>query len=97
MGGRESGDGGRVFLSSLSKLVLPTRVAWQCFDLTVAHKLNEMGNELTAKAGASVAGTEGTPDADSCPKEKIIRKCPFFYMARRGLVRRFWLARSWEA
>ena len=26
------------------------QLAWQCFDLTVAHKLNEMGNELTAKA-----------------------------------------------
>src|SRR5258708_37422668 len=28
------------------------QLAWQCFDLTVAHKLNEMGNELTAKAGS---------------------------------------------
>jgi hypothetical protein len=67
------------------------QLAWQCFDLAVAHQLNTMGNEHTAKA------PEGTADADSCPKEKIIRKCPFFYMARRELVRRFWLARSWEA
>jgi hypothetical protein len=27
------------------------QLAWQCFDLAVAHKLNVMGNELTAKAG----------------------------------------------
>ena len=27
------------------------QLAWQCFDLAVAHKLNLMGNELTAKAG----------------------------------------------
>jgi hypothetical protein len=26
------------------------QLAWQCFDLTVAHRLNVMGNELTAKA-----------------------------------------------
>ncbi len=27
------------------------QLAWQCFDMmTVAHKLNQMGNELTAKA-----------------------------------------------
>jgi hypothetical protein len=26
------------------------QLAWQCFDLPVAHKLNVMGNELTAKA-----------------------------------------------
>src|SRR5215813_15627935 len=26
------------------------QLAWQCFDLAVAHKLNLMGNELTAKA-----------------------------------------------
>jgi len=26
------------------------QLAWQCFDLTVAHKLNVIGNELTAKA-----------------------------------------------
>lgn len=26
------------------------QLAWQSFDLTVAHKLNVMGNELTAKA-----------------------------------------------
>src|SRR5262245_44455393 len=25
------------------------QLAWQCFDLAVAHKLNIMGNELTAK------------------------------------------------
>ena len=25
------------------------QLAWQCFDLAVAHKLNLMGNELTAK------------------------------------------------
>src|SRR5260370_40379856 len=73
------------------------QLAWQCFDLTVAHKLRNGQRAYSEGGGASVAGTEGTPDADSCPKEKIIRKCPFFYMARRGLVRRFWLARSWEA
>src|SRR5262249_10837785 len=33
---------------SASQLVLPTRVA--CFDLAVAHKLNIIGNGLTAKA-----------------------------------------------
>jgi hypothetical protein len=26
------------------------QLAWQCFDLAVADKLNLMGNELTAKA-----------------------------------------------
>ena len=26
------------------------QLAWQCFDLTVAQKLNVMGNELIAKA-----------------------------------------------
>ncbi len=26
------------------------QLAWQCFDLTVAHKLNVMGNAHTAKA-----------------------------------------------
>lgn len=26
------------------------QLAWQCFDLTAAHKLNVMGNELAAKA-----------------------------------------------
>jgi hypothetical protein len=26
------------------------QLAWQCFDLAVAHKLNVMGNEHTAKA-----------------------------------------------
>jgi hypothetical protein len=26
------------------------QLAWECFDLAVAHKLNLMGNELTAKA-----------------------------------------------
>src|SRR5215468_1719126 len=26
------------------------QLAWQCFDLAVAHKLNLMGNKLTAKA-----------------------------------------------
>ena len=26
------------------------QLAWQCFDPAVAHKLNLMGNELTAKA-----------------------------------------------
>src|SRR5215831_11244300 len=26
------------------------QLAWQCFDLAVAHELNLMGNELTAKA-----------------------------------------------
>jgi hypothetical protein len=25
------------------------QLAWQCFDLAVAHELNLMGNELTAK------------------------------------------------
>ena len=26
------------------------RLAWQCFDLTVAHELNRKGNELKARA-----------------------------------------------
>jgi hypothetical protein len=26
------------------------QLAWQCFDLTVAHELNAMGNELRARA-----------------------------------------------
>jgi len=26
------------------------QLAWQCFDLTVAHELNVMGNKLTARA-----------------------------------------------
>jgi hypothetical protein len=26
------------------------QLAWQCFDLAVAHQLNTMGNEHTAKA-----------------------------------------------
>src|SRR5215813_12856344 len=26
------------------------QLAWQCFDLAVAHELNLMGNKLTAKA-----------------------------------------------
>ena len=26
------------------------QLTWQCFDLAVAHKLNLMGNKLTAKA-----------------------------------------------
>jgi hypothetical protein len=26
------------------------QLAWQCFDLEVAHELNRKGNELTAKA-----------------------------------------------
>ena len=34
------------------------QLAWQSFDLAVAHKLNLMGNELTAKA-------RGTPDAEA--------------------------------
>jgi hypothetical protein len=29
------------------------QLAWQCFDLAVAHKLNLMGNELAAKAERS--------------------------------------------
>jgi hypothetical protein len=28
------------------------QLAWQCFDLAVAHELNLMGNKLTAKARA---------------------------------------------
>src|SRR5215472_6272151 len=35
------------------------QLAWQSFDLAVAHKLNLMGNELTAKA------RKGTPDAEA--------------------------------
>jgi hypothetical protein len=26
------------------------QLAWQCFDLAVAHELNAMGNELRARA-----------------------------------------------
>jgi hypothetical protein len=26
------------------------QLAWQCFDLTIAHKLNAIGNAHTAKA-----------------------------------------------
>src|SRR5215813_2312589 len=34
------------------------QLAWQCFDLAVAHELNLMGNELTAK-GASFGRRNG--------------------------------------
>ena len=48
MGGRESGKDACFFHQQANSCY---QLAWQCFDLTVAHKLNEMGNELTAKAG----------------------------------------------
>jgi hypothetical protein len=58
--------GWRTRVSFISKLTGVTGLAWQCFDLP-AHELNVMGNEHTAKARELrlVAGTEGTPDADS--------------------------------
>ena len=37
------------------------QLAWQCFDLAVAHKLNLMGERAHREdARALVAGTEGT-------------------------------------
>jgi hypothetical protein len=39
------------------------QLAWQCFDLVVAHKLNVMANQHNARA--SVAETEGAPGADA--------------------------------
>jgi hypothetical protein len=44
----ESRHGGYALHPAASKLVLPARL--QCFDLTVAHELNAMGNELRARA-----------------------------------------------
>ena len=42
------------------------QLAWQCFDLAVAHELNLMGNELRAKARELWSqGREGTPDAEA--------------------------------
>ena len=41
------------------------QLAWQCFDLTAAHKLNVMGNDLAAKAREFGSGEceRGTPGA----------------------------------
>jgi hypothetical protein len=42
------------------------RLAWQCFHLTKAQKLNAMGNELAARARAlRTLSAEGTSE-DSC-------------------------------
>src|SRR5215471_92762 len=35
------------------------QLAWQCFDLAVAHKLNIMRNEHTAKVAKAVTAAEG--------------------------------------
>ena len=43
------GQGWRTRVSSISKPTGVTKLALQCFDLATAHKLNLMGNELTAK------------------------------------------------
>jgi hypothetical protein len=42
------------------------QLAWQCFDLTVAHKLNIMGNELTAKARELQS-----PGCEECPAQPL--------------------------
>ena len=49
-GCRENQQGRKTRVSSVSKANWCYRLAWQSFDLAVAHKLNLMGNELTAKA-----------------------------------------------
>jgi hypothetical protein len=48
-GCRENQQGRKTRVSSVSKANWCYRLAWQSFDLAVAHKLNLMGNELTAK------------------------------------------------
>jgi hypothetical protein len=42
-------------------------LAWQCFDLAVAHEPNLMGNESHSSEGARalVAGTEGMANAEA--------------------------------
>ena len=49
-GCHENQQGRKTRVSSVSKANWCYRLAWQSFDLAVAHKLNLMGNELTAKA-----------------------------------------------
>src|SRR5215831_16935020 len=39
------------------------QLAWQCFDLAVAHELNLMGNEL--RRASFGRRTEGTADAEA--------------------------------
>lgn len=45
------------------------QLAWQSFDLTVAHKLNVMGNELTTKARELQSAECGERPAPASPLE----------------------------